>query len=144
MGKRKIKSTYDKVPCRSLCEKLPMDLFSDTEYVWIRDPLCKKRKGWGLAYRDFTEGSYGCEPEELVPAPTLDELLDKLPEQWILHIGDNPGKIYWAHLYSRSVFKAVQEGKNWLTMVCRCYLQYKKYYEKYRQYETEGSPKWKK
>lgn len=76
MTRRKIKDKKDKVPCRSLCEKLPRDLFSDTAYVWWHDTELHK---WYITSRLLLERGWGWKPLECVPAPTVDELLEKLP-----------------------------------------------------------------
>lgn len=79
MSKRKIKSEKDKVPCRSLCEKLPRDLFSDTGYVWWYDAEYPRNRGWCITLRLLLERGRGFDSSKCIPAPTVDELFEKFP-----------------------------------------------------------------
>ena len=139
MAKRKIKSRYDKVPCRSLCEKLPRDLFSDTEWVWTKDAEYPGHKGWSLAPRELWEAVYGLESEEFIPAPTADELLEKFPSvesyKLRIYLQHSPGEL-WNLNFQNSSWNdaAFAAERNLVSAICKCYLQ---------QYRKEKSKKWK-
>ena len=65
------------VPKKDLCEKLPLNKFSRTLFVWDNEGKLMSRI---LAQTEYTPGAYAC----LTPAPTLQELIIALED---LHIG---------------------------------------------------------
>lgn len=131
MAKWKIKDKYDKVPCRSLCEKLPRDLFSDTEYIWFKDPEYPRHRGWMLSSRLILQALWGRKPEELIPAPTADELLEKFPSvesyELCMYLQHSPGKAWNLDFQNRGWNGAVfDRGSTLVTAICKCYLKYRK------------------
>lgn len=65
------------VPKKDLCEKLPLNKFSRTLFVWDNEGKLMSRTS---AQTEYTPGEYVC----LAPAPTLQELIIALED---LHIG---------------------------------------------------------
>lgn len=128
MAKRKIKINYDKVPCRSLCEKLPRDLFSDTQYIWFKDSEYPRHRGWCLAPRALWGAVYGLESEDCIPAPTADELLEKFPSvesyNLCVYLQHSPGKLWNLDFQNRGWNDAVfATDRNLVSAICKCYLQ---------------------
>ena len=123
MAKRKIKCKKDKVPCRSLCEKLPRDLFSDTEYVWWHDTA---RHKWYITSRLLLEKGWGWKPSACIPAPTVDEIMDKMTNFGEALLTDRLLDGRWAVMYSPDIrsYSCAAESKRPVSAVCDCYLQH--------------------
>ena len=130
---KKTKCYKDKIPCRSLCEKLPRDLFSDTEYVWAYGNTYKRTKDWRPLSRAAAK-AFEEEPKGgFIPAPTGDELLEKLPAYgysyiyrakeglWYVRIGDPDS----TPLEPRVVYGCSTKLP---AAVCSCYLKYRRKY----------------
>lgn len=123
MSKRKIKCKKDKVPCRSLCEKLPRDLFSDTEFVWGQDT---ERHKWYITRRLLLEGGWGWKPSECIPAPTVDEIMDRMENFGEALFIDRLSDGRWAVTYSPDIrsYSCSAESKKLVSAACDCYLQH--------------------
>lgn len=127
---KKNKCYKDKVPCRSLCEKLPRDLFSDTEYVWAYGNTYKRTKDWRPISRAAAK-AFEVEPKEgFVPAPTVDELLEKFPEDSQVHIhreGCGTWCVCLGFPFSQNLdLHVVGSSEKLPGAFCSCYLQYRK------------------
>ena len=133
MAKRKIKCKKDKVSCRSLCEKLPRDLFSDTEYVWWHDTEWHK---WYVTSRALLERAWGWKPSECVPAPTVDELFEKFPAITTGELRIIPTYHSLFHRWEVCArcptwnSEVNAKGRTFVSAVCNLYLSLKKEFER--------------
>ena len=127
---KKYKCHKDKVPCRSLCEKLPRDLFLDTEYVWSHGNTYKRVKDWRLISRVAAEAFEEGPKEGFIPAPTVDELLEKFPEDSQVYIHRESDGIWCVCLgftFSQHLDLHVIGSLIKLPgAICSCYLQYRR------------------
>ena len=135
MKKRRIRHLRDKLPCRSLCEKLPKDLFVNTEYVWE----CPKDFRGGMCWFPISRIAAECylsKENKIVPAPTVDELFEKFP-------AISTGELRIIPTYKRFVSHWELEascpswnstthvkGKTFADAVCKLYLSLRKEFKR--------------
>ena len=135
MKKRRIRHYRDKIPCRSLCEKLPKDLFANTEYVWEYSKDFRGGMSWFPISRTTAEVFLPKE-NKIVPAPTVDELLEKFPA-----VGTGELRIIptYKRLASHWELEALcpswnstthVKGKTFVDAVCKLYLSLRKEFER--------------
>ena len=136
MSRKWIKCKKDKVPCRSLCEKLPRDLFSDTEYVWWYDAEYPHNRGWCITIRVLLERGWNFDSSKCIPAPTVDELFEKFPailtgELRIIptyYSLSNQWEVYAECPTWNSAVNA--KGRTFVSAVCNLYLSLRKEFER--------------
>jgi len=68
------KKLADIVAPRHLCRRIPQNAFTDTALVWLRCGT-GKHEFWAVVERDATT-----DEDTFFPAPTLKEIMEKLPD----------------------------------------------------------------